>query len=36
MAVFIYKSTVKVEEENALLRFVELKAAINFANWKPL
>lgn len=30
MAVSIYKYISKVEKENASLRFVELKAAINF------
>ena len=32
MAVFIYKNTCNVEEENASLRCVELKVAINFTN----
>lgn len=36
MAVFVFKNTCKVEKENALLKFVELKAAINYTNWKPL
>lgn len=36
MAVFIYKNTCKVEKENALLKLVELKAAINYSNQEPL
>lgn len=36
MAVFVYKNACMVEKDNALLKFVELKAAINYTNWKPL
>lgn len=36
MAAFVYKNTCEVEKENAILNFVELKAAINYTYWKPL